>query len=371
MSFFARPNLDNVQFKQLTGSTLTLSGTTQIVKQGGLQLPDGTGGYIPIVTSGASNQNVLTYIVSGGTCCLTLLPPSSGASTGKYTCASPTTCSVGGLCCGTPIYNCGIDKILEMILVPTVPPVVTPITFSYSISPSTTIYEVGCSITITGCTTFGRGTVNPQYYCTSGCQCYRSGLPNTHKYFDFCCVFHPCACTALNDSLPMPVSICAGNNVTCASVCYDAGVMLYDSASGTSFISPNPLPAGVTSVLSQTVCGILPWYWGKKSTNNITAADVAAGTKCVGLSTGTLPIIYNSSCTDYLWFAVPNVTPAKTCWYVNSINNGGIGGVGNLFAASCPQTVCSLQGCWTCCVYMVYVSCYSTGTATGIPMCIS
>ena len=41
MPFFARPDLSNEQFKQLSGSTLTLSGTTQIANPvGGLEFID-------------------------------------------------------------------------------------------------------------------------------------------------------------------------------------------------------------------------------------------------------------------------------------------------------------------------------------------
>ena len=93
------------------------------------------------------------------------------------------------------------------------------------------------------------------------------------------------------------------------------------------------------------------------------------GGKCVGLASTTLPIIYNSLSSDYLWFAVPHGTPAKTTWFVCASNQGCIGGSNNLFASSCSQTITTAFGC--VCPFDVYVTCVTTGTAPGIPMCMN
>jgi hypothetical protein len=366
MTFFARPNLSDEQFKQLSGTTLTLSGQTRIANVIGLSILASGSTFVPIVVTGGTNFDVLTYYNGQ----IVLKVPSSGASTGYYTCRTPSTCTVGGLVAGTTLTGKTIACILEEILVPVKPPVIVePSISSFTIIPSTIIYEIGCSISITSCMCFSRGSVTPQY---CGASPYRSGLPNTYKYQNFDGSYCCSASTFLSGSHSMSRSVTCGNNVTCGSVCYDAEcTSAYDSTGGTTFCAPNPLPAGVTSISSATICGILPWYWGTKATNCVCGCDVANGTcKCVGLATGVLPIIYNSSPTDYLWFAVPNGTPVKTCWYVNGTNNGCIGGVSNLFAASCPQTVTSCQGCWAGCTYMVYVSCTQTGTAAGVPMCM-
>lgn len=116
MPFFARPNLSDIQFKQITGSTLTLSGETRISTPSGLTLI-GQSGYVPInLTTGNTNYNVLTYIDGE-----IILQPASGGGSGVYTGASPTTCTVGGLCSGTAIIGCSISSILEEILVPPIP----------------------------------------------------------------------------------------------------------------------------------------------------------------------------------------------------------------------------------------------------------
>ena len=64
MSFFSRPNLDNLQFKQTVDAILELSGQTRILKTSGFTLTDGAGGNVIITASGASsstNMYVLTY----------------------------------------------------------------------------------------------------------------------------------------------------------------------------------------------------------------------------------------------------------------------------------------------------------------------
>jgi hypothetical protein len=365
MSFFARPNLDDVQFKQLTGSTLTLSGTTRIVSTGSLQFQSGST-YIPIVITGGTNYDVLT-LVSGK---LILQTPSSGASTGYYTCRTPSTVCVGGISVGTTLTGKTIACILEEMLVPLCNPSIIGPSSVFSItSPSASIFEIGYNLTANTCTTFSRGSVIPQYCGTSP---YRSGIPHGYCYIDFNSTPYFSGSSALSLLYTFPVySVCSGSKTAYGRVYYTSGHTVLNSTGGTYLPA---LPSGYTTgtTISKTVCGILPWYWGKKSTNNITCSDIATGTKGT-LSipaSGTLPITYNSSPTDYLWFAVPNGTPVKTCWYVNGTNNGCIGGTGNLFATSCSQVVTSAQGCWAGCTYMVYVSCIPTGTAVGVPMCM-
>jgi len=120
MTFFARPDLSDVQFKQLPGSVLTLSGETRIASPSGLTLIGESGNFIPInLTSGNTDTNILTYICGQ----IILLPQTGGGSggSGVYSGDSPTTCSVGGLVCGSAIAGCSISGILEQILVPAIP----------------------------------------------------------------------------------------------------------------------------------------------------------------------------------------------------------------------------------------------------------
>ena len=109
-SFFARPNLEDVQFKQIPGSVLTLSGQTRIATTSGLTLTDGGTGFVPIILTGGTEFDVLTY--RGGK--MVLQPLSGSSGSGIYSGASPTTCTVGGLVSGSPISGCSISKILAI-----------------------------------------------------------------------------------------------------------------------------------------------------------------------------------------------------------------------------------------------------------------
>lgn len=357
MTFFARPNLSDEQFKQLSGTTLTLTGETNfvgILKSKGVEI-DATLGVL---------GDVLTYNGSK----IVLSVPSSGASTGVYTCASPTTCTVGGLPAGSAISGCTISNILQSILVPTLPPALTPPSSTFCVNPSGLFFEIGCVLNPVGCITYNPGCINPQY--TSACN-KRSNGSISFIFQDFGGGICTCSCNALNSSYPMSTySVVAGVRSACGNVCYCAGVQPKDSSGGNS---GSPLTPGTTALIGVTVCGVLPWYYGTKANNSISGADVAAGTKgnINILASTTLPIVYNSNPSDYLWFAVPSGTPVKTAWFVCASNQGVIGGSNNLFATGCPVTVTSIQGCWANCPYSVYVTCITTGTAVGVPMCMS
>ena len=98
-----------------------------------------------------------------------------------------------------------------------------------------------------------------------------------------------------------------------------------------------------------------------------TCALVIAGTKAVSDSSSTLYINFNSASDDYIWFAIPSGSTSKTCWCVNALNNGAIGGAvsagGNLFPAKTsinPVTT----ACWSGQTYNVYVSNYQSAVST-------
>jgi len=144
MAFFARPNLDDTQFKQLKGSELTLSGQTQIATTTGLTLIGDGGTYIPIQATGASNNFVLTYYDDGVIPVIKLKESSASGGTTTYPYNESATTTVGGLVAGENLYNEQVVDILHDILVPTLYPTLTnPSISSFTISPSTTLYEVG------------------------------------------------------------------------------------------------------------------------------------------------------------------------------------------------------------------------------------
>jgi len=216
MAFFARPNLDDTQFKQLSGSTLTLDGRTIVNTNSGLTLT-GEFGQIPIVISGETDGYVMTY--RSGKIVLDEVIASAG--TMIYNGASPTTCSVGGLCTNTPIVGCNVNKILEMILVPVLSPTCTAPFASLSLTPSTTIFEVGTCVTFTANGSYNQGTVYP-VYC--GGPSTRTGLPTSYNHTDT----HGVTCNVASSSLSIstvlePHPILEGTNCVKLNVSYQSG----------------------------------------------------------------------------------------------------------------------------------------------------
>jgi len=119
MSFFSRPNLDNVQFVQLEGTILALSGQTQIASWSGLTLTDGANGSV-IITASGSSSGTTGYILTQDHDGIVKLMPSPISGMSRYYGASPTTCSLGGIVAGTSISGCTYDYIIEKLLVPSV-----------------------------------------------------------------------------------------------------------------------------------------------------------------------------------------------------------------------------------------------------------
>jgi hypothetical protein len=114
MTFFARPDLSDIQFKQLNNSTLTLSGTTRIAKEDGLQILGDGGLFIPLVLTGASDGYVLTF--RNG---VMHLEESAASGDTYFDSQRNTTRS------GIPVVNASgttVNEFLEAYFFPAVPP---------------------------------------------------------------------------------------------------------------------------------------------------------------------------------------------------------------------------------------------------------
>lgn len=396
MAFFARPNLDNTQFKQIQGGEpLTLSGQTQIATTSGLTLIGDGGMYIPIIATGASNNFVLTY--DGTEQVIKLKQSTASGGTTVFPYSGLTTCAVGGVDVNSCIYNCEVVDILKDILMPTVSPTLT----NPSISSFTlycggtsiqlpTIFEAGHNVNVDGCVTFNQGCINPQYTAASD---KRSGNVACYNYLAFGDVY-TCQTVGLSNCYPFGVNqINLGSNGVYATVCYSGGTQPYDSAGNTY---GTPLPTSATTNCSNglpasvIVTGIYPWYWGKitcaaasgfgrpdaacikyEMTFNTCGGD-NSGNKVVNPSNGTLVLNFDSGDNDYIWFATPEASTIKTCWYVDALNKGNIGGGvsagGNLFPA--PETitdVCSVgSGSWNGQTYKIYISNHQSSSTSNM-----
>lgn len=366
MAFFARPNLDDIQFKQLKGSELTLSGQTRIATTSGLTLTDGSGGNIIVTASGASNNfDVLTYcngIIS--------LKPSSGGGTGVYDGLSPSTCSVGGLPEGTDIYGSGYTALFQCILVPTKNPILTaPKITSFTISPATTLYEIGTSVSIVSTTVFNAGSIDPPYpplLPTDDCRsCGASGYSYNNWGYPTP-VFVPNT-TPSNSYTYGSHTINGGSNTLSVYVNYCGGPQPKNSA-GNDYLLP--LAAGITTSCTRNIIGTYPWFWGTSvGAPTIGQALIDSYTtgdgKRVQSNFNTI-IVDNFNASDkYLWFAIP-AGNTKTAWQgANNVSNNGVI-PGGLFPAPTTISIDSPESLWTSQSYEIYVSNYATSINYGM-----
>lgn len=344
MAFFARPNLDDTQFKQLENSELTLSGQTRIATTSGLTLMGDSSTYIPIQVTGATNTDVLTYDSTDG---VIRLKPSTGGG-GVYTYSGLTTCAVGGLTTGQDLFNDPIQDIINCMVSPTIfPSLVAPKINSFTLSPTTTTYEIGeLLFALSGTLNFNAGSISPVYSPTA-CSCRSCGtecyIYNVRGDIKTCITNAPSNVMTFADG-SNPIWILQGSNTILGTICYCQGVQPYDS-SGSPYCSP--LATGSVST-SKVISGILPYYWGIEASGSAPAGDnrptpasiksiieSGAADCCVKVSTSTICINFNSTGDDYLWFAVPEASQVKTWWYVDDLNQNPIGGAitsgGNLF----------------------------------------
>ena len=354
MAFFARPNLEDTQFKQLSGSTLTLSGTTIIATLGGLVFTDENQTCIPVITCNPQEQDVLKYV---GGCIVLGQPSSGGTSTGYYDCKTPSSVCVGGMPAGATLTGRTIANILEEILVPTLDPVLTsPSLSSFTINPSTTLYEVGTSVSITGTASFNAGSISPVYPPTA-CGDRTDGV--------FCYIYNAFASPyesiingpSVGDSCPfLPSTVVVDSNYISAKVCYCCGVQPYDS-SGNPFGSP--LNSGVTNTIERIITGVYPVYYGKLASGirpAVTLSLVTGGTKSAVPSTGTVTVNFGSV-SQYTWLAIPATSTSKTCWYVSESNKGNmLSSTSDKYPDECIISISSGQGCWSGINYKVYMS---------------
>jgi hypothetical protein len=359
MSFFSRPNLEDIQFRQISGTTLTLEGTTKIVNPNGLELYSGTGTTIaiaadrdlafnPVLTHGM----VMAYDSTVGR--IRLMDISGGTGTNQYLGASPATISLGGITSGTELTGKTVSQILEELLVPATPATVVAPSLTLTTTPSSfaPIYEVGSSLDINANMSFSGGSVSPPYDSTGGTtgSAFRSGVATGYTYSGI--LFGTSQSIVENGYI-----VQLGGNSFTAAVQYASGQTVYNSGGA---VQLSALPAGSLTT-SRSFTGIYPWFWGSSSTAptaNQTLID--SGTKVVGNSSASIIVPNYNVVGEYIWFAVPESQPMKTAWQGgnNVSNNGTI--PGDLFPAPTTVNITSPDSLWSGIDYRIYISDYPT-----------
>jgi len=359
MAFFSRPNLDNIQFKQLDGSELALSGQTQILSTSGLTLSDGNGSNVIITADGANPATdgyVLTYDNASNKIRLALSSVSGGSTI--YNGSSPTTCSVGGLPAGTPIVGESLSCIIEQIVSPTLSPICTPNYVTLSITSATNPLEVGTGCVFTTCAIYNQGSVNP-VYC--GGTSVRTGLPTAYNYTadngSTCCAVSSSLC---NSIALQPHQIQFGCHNISLNVSYSAGQ--YPLKSDGSIGGMTCCSAGISPTVNIPVCGIYPYFYGSSNTQPIASSTLlTGGTKCVCISSGNVTVNYNVA-TKYVWLAIP-AGNTKTKWYGSNAPTTNTESIpGGLFNSPTAILVNSPNSCWSAISYEFYISNYQTST---------
>jgi hypothetical protein len=357
MSFNTKIDLSDSKSYQATGQTLTLSGETKIATGTGLK-------YVTHPTFTGNTQIVDKKYVDDS------IITATGST--LYTLESPAAVAVGGITVGWVLTGKTSNCILQDILVPELFGTVSEPNNTIALSPTTTTYEVGCSISTIFTGSFTRGSINPAY-CTdavySTLPTNRSGLPN-----NYCFTGSQISGLYPSTALSKAKSL-TGYTVTLGAqtwgVCvYYGGGNQPKGSKGTNTPTYLPLAAGNTANAPATITGILPWYWGVSASGTITNAIITGGTKTVGSVAASTPITFNAV-AQFLWFAAPAGTyTTKTKWWVCAANAGNIGGTGELWKQQGTLPVTSGQGCWAGQTYDVYVTCGITTTAVGISMCL-
>ena len=344
MPFFARPNLEDTQFKQLPDSILSLSGQTRIATTSGLTLSDGAGGNVVVTANGASTPGeVLTFDGS----IIKLMP--AGAGGDMIYMSPPYKPNASVTLCGIPnnylLSGKTISCILETMLVPTVNPLLTPNSHTFAITPSGTLYEVGAQVSICGISTYYQGSVSPVY---AGGPSTRTGAASAYLYTAFgqtyTCPVQPSVAQPLNST---PYALHLGNNALSGWVSY-AGGQYPKNSDGVDMVGMC-CPASQTSAIPINIVGIYPYFYGKitsggapvgigrPSLATVTTCITAGCGKTVFDSSGPITINWGSAPDDYVWFATPIESTTKTKWtnLSNPSDTSAIGGPvtsgGNLF----------------------------------------
>lgn len=341
------------------------TGTTQPVIDEALTGGTSVGSGVDVYSGQTGRTSVFRSIIGGGDTDVsasgdTIVINSVG---GTYNLASPAAICVGGIDVGTVLTGKTSFELFEEILVPELCGTITAPSIGIVLTCSG-IKEIGCNISQTVTGNFNQGCINPQYCSVSD---KRSGLPNAYQFTGTGMPGPWQACSSLSASQNnASYDVISGSQSWGVCTRYDCGDPALGSK-GTEYCAA--LPSGCTSAANGSITGILPWYWGTNASGTITSTVITGGTKVVAVVGQSTPITFEAI-TEYLWFAAPAGTTAKTKWWVCAANAGDIGGTGNLWAASCSVAVTSGQGCWVGCSFDVYVSCGITTTAAGIPMCL-
>jgi len=194
---------------------------------------------------------LLDTIKFGQPCYIGEEGPLSGCC--EYTNPNPVMVTVGGIEAGETFFYDGKDfrETMNALFYPTMYPDLVDPSSSFS-SNSSSLYEIGDSITINFTASFDRGSIS----INGSFQNYRSGLPNTYNYAGEG-LPSTVSSTVLDDYQNVSITVSINYSHWRSSVSYDEGPQPLDSE-GNDYGSP--LPAGTTSEKIITIEGVYPLF---------------------------------------------------------------------------------------------------------------
>ena len=257
-----------------------------------------------------------------------------------------------------------LQGFIETLLLTTFEPTFTNPTYSLS-SNQASGQEIGVELDILLTYNYNQGSINGKIvggiWQPATFQDYRGGVASNYTIDG--------VDTNLTNTYTVTGHILLNTQSFNATMTYLEGPQPIDS-DGNNYSTP--LAAG-SELKTRTITAIYPYFYGKvtggsKPIKNQTLID--SGTKVVGSSTGTITIDYNSTSDDWLWFAIPVTSPSssKTTWYINALNNGDIGGTGNLFDTGVDTSIDSPTSLWNGILYEIYVSNYKSEITDNIQL---
>lgn len=284
------------------------------------------------------NVHILGWITGSG----------GGGGGGTYGGASPSTVTVNGFPAGTNIAGMSYDTLFQNIYAPYQTPAFT----SFVISGQSQTIEVGTALS---------GNKTFLWAISNGANVQ----PNT---------------VAIRD---------VNTNTLLASGLADDGseVVNIGAIVNTAPISQSWRGEAQNTQLGNfqsgnfTVNSLYPIFYGKVASGGAAPganrpvanqALINSGTKIVANSNGTITLNFASTFDDYIWFAIPQTSTNKITWFIDSLNNGAIGGAvspgGNLFPANDLVAIDSPTVLWNGITYRIYIANYQSAVSSPMEL---
>lgn len=287
-----------------------------------------------------------------------------GGGTGRFANDIPVSLSggktVGKYVDGTLIPAAGktYEEVLNMIANETKDASIVAPSFGFSKSDSSSLLEVGTNYTTNITASYNPGAIYGKMVggvwqtanTAANKQADRAGALVSFN-------IDGTVYTDLTNPKTVSVSktIANGNNNIAGSVTFAAGTAKPKRSDGTEY--DNAYNSPLTLSANINIAGQMPYFYGVINDNqNVNDVSLSALTKAVANSSGTVSIPYSNVVGKKLVIVIPQASVVKTKWYVNALNNGNIGNVGDLFPVVVNKNYSSPDGLWSNQAYRVYVS---------------